>query len=224
MVFAKRLRLQDDAAEDEDIMKAISYRMNETYWTGSAYVTPGFEGAPDDRVQALAVISGIASEDKYPAIKAVLETTYNSTTYMFPYVLEALYQMKEPQMAIDRMKKMYSTIMKDGCSTLYEHWNFEGSCNHAWAGGGVISMGNRLAGIEPVAPGFRVFRVAPQMGDLKSIQTKVVTNYGPIEVSLQKKGSRINATITVPEGTRAQVTLSNGKEASLAPGTHNVKL
>lgn len=224
LCFAKMLGKASDAKGIEAMMENIAFKFNEKYWNGSAYITPGRADAPDDRAQALAVIAGVASADKYPAIKKVFSEQFNATTFMFPYVLDALYTMGEPDMALDRMKKMYPTIMKDGCSTLYEHWNYEGTCNHAWAGGGIISMGRQLAGIEPLAPGFRRFKVAPQMGYLKHIETTVDTNYGLIKVSLDRKGKRMNAVITVPEGTTAEVPLSNGKKVVLCPGVHNVKI
>ncbi len=161
---------------------------------------------------------------KYPAIKAVFEQEYNATTYMFPYVLDALYTMGEPQMAIDRMKKMYPTVMKEGCTTLYEHWNHTGTCNHAWTSGGVISMFRQLAGVDATEPAYRRFRVAPQMASLKQISLSFETVYGTIAVRLDRKGRKIAAVITVPEGTECDVTLYNGKNATLAAGTHNVTL
>ena len=152
-------------------------------------------------------------------LKKVFAERYIATTYMFPYVLDALYTMGEPQMALDRMRKLCPTIMNDSCTTLWEHWNFEGTCNHAWAGGGVISMVRQLAGVEALKPGYKEFEVKPQMGDLKWLKTGFETNYGRIEVSLVKKGRRIEAEITVPEGTTC---LAAGK--TLTPGTHIVAL
>ncbi len=218
-VFAKMLGKEKDVEEDQAMMSRIGSVLNTKFWNGSAYITPGFNDLPDDRVQALAVISGLAYEDRFPAIKKVFAERFNATTYMFPYVLDALYTMGEPQMALDRMRKMYPTIMKDECSTLYEHWNYEGSCNHAWAGAGVISMVRQLAGVDAVEPGYRKYIINPKMGDLKWLKTGFDTNYGRIEVSLVRKGRKIDATFTVPEGTTC---LAGGK--TYGPGTHKVKL
>lgn len=218
--YARHLGLEADAAADEKLMARIHEAMNSKYWNGEAYITPGFDDLPDDRVQALAVISGVASKDKYPALKKVFAERYNATTYMFPYVLDALFTMGEPQMALDRMRRMYPTIMKDSCSTLYEHWNFEGSCNHAWAGGGVISMVRQLAGVDALEPGYKSFKVEPQMGDLKWLETGFDTGYGRIEARLERKNRhRIDATITVPEGTTCLAA-----NRVLTPGTHKVRL
>ncbi|MDD7456633.1 MAG: alpha-L-rhamnosidase C-terminal domain-containing protein [Bacteroidales bacterium] len=187
------------------------------------YRSPRNTDVPDDRVQALAVVSGIAGPDKYEVIKKVFAERYYSTTYMFHYVLEALFKMGEPELALDRMKKMYPTIM-NGYSTLYEHWNFSGSSNHAWTGSGIILLSGKVAGIEPTAPGFRRFRVAPQMGYLRHVSCTVDTSYGLIKVTLDRKGKRINASIIVPEGTTCEVSASGGKTMLLQSGTHNLKI
>ena len=80
-------------------------------------------------------------------------------------------------------------------------------------------MIRQLAGIEALKPGYQDFEVKPQMGDLKWLKTGFETNYGRIEVSLQKKGKKIEAEITVPEGTSCK---AGGK--ILAPGTHKVRI
>jgi len=221
---ARKLGKEADAVEDEAMMKVIADKLNADYWNGTEYRTPGHPDVPDDRVQALAVISGIASADKYPALKKVLSEQFHATTYMTPYVLDALYVMDAPEMALARMKKMYPTVMKDDCTTLYEHWNYDGTCNHAWAGAGIISMVRQLAGVDALEPAYKRFKVAPQMGTVKQLSTSFVTRYGEIAVQLDRKGKRINAVITVPEGTECEVTLANGKPAVLAAGTHTVKL
>lgn len=222
--FALMLGKESDAAQLDAMMQRIADTFNRNFWTGSEYRTPGHPDVPDDRVQALAVVSGIASPDKYPALVKVLSQQYHATTYMQRYVLEALFLMGEPEMALNRMRKLYPTIMKPGCSTLYEHWDFTGTSNHAWTGGAIIVMGNRLAGIMPTAPGFRTFRVQPRMGGLKHIETSVDTNYGFIEVTLDRKGNRGELTLTVPEGTQAEVPAAQGQRKTFSPGTYRIRL
>ena len=222
---ASYLGREEDAARDRAMMIRISEVFNEKFWNGSCYMSPGYQDVPDDRVQALAVISGVAPSERYPALKKVFAEQMHATTYMFPYVLEALFRMGEPQMALDRMRKFYPTVMKEGCSTLYEHWNFDGSSNHAWAGGGVVPMVRCLAGIEALEPGYKTFTVNPQMGDLTWLETGFDTVYGRIEVSLRRKGRRIEATVLVPEGTTCLIPGKvNGSVTTLGPGHHTLRL
>ena len=214
-----------DAALDREMMDRIAAVFNEKFWNGLCYMSPGYQDVPDDRVQALAVISGVAPAERYPMLKKVFAAQCHATTYMFPYVLEALFRMGEPQMALDRMRRMYPTVMKDGCSTLYEHWNFEGTCNHAWTGGGIVPMVRCLAGIEALEPGFKSFSIKPQMGDLKWLETGFETAFGRIEVSLRRRGRRIDATLTVPEGTTCIVPDARLRsDKTLGPGTHELRI
>ena len=62
------------------------------------------------------------------------------------------------------------------------------------------------------------------MASLKQISLSFETVYGTIAVKLDRKGRKIAAVITVPEGTECDVTLYNGKNVTLAAGTHNVTL
>lgn len=223
--FAGILGKSEEASALKGMMKNIADVFNSLYWDGNGYRTPGHKDVYDDRVQALAVVSGIAATDKYPAIRKIFAEQYHATTYMQRYVLEALFIMGEPEMAVERMKKLYPSVMKSDYSTLYEHWDYTGTDNHAWTGGGIIAMGQKIAGIEPMEPGFKVFSVAPQMGGLKWVNASVDTVSGLIEISLRKMSKgRIAMELTVPEGTRAQVRISSKKIRTFEAGKHSITI
>jgi alpha-L-rhamnosidase len=220
--FAQQLGKTQDTEEDAAIMQTLEKCFNNKYWTGSAYRSPGYKGETDDRSQAMAVVSGLASADKYPALVKVLKKEYHASPYMEKYVLEALFDMNEPTFALERMKNRYAEMMgyKD-YSTLFEGWKTtSGTINHAWSGGPLTLLSQKVCGITPTSPGFRSFKVAPQLGNLSSASAKVDTHYGLISVNLQKKGSTINVNLTVPEGTTAEATLSKGKVKTFAAGNY----
>ena len=222
--FAKLLGKEADAAQITAMMTRISDALNETYWTGAGYKTPGHTDVTDDRVQALAVVAGIVSPDKYPAILKVFSEEYHATTYMQRYVLEALCLMGRPDLAQERMHKLYPTVMKPDGTTLWEHWNFDGTNNHAWAGGAVTVMGEYFAGVRPTSAGYKTFQVEPQMGTLKHIETLIPSAAGPIELVLDRRGKTISMTLTVPDGALATVPSATGRTKSFGAGTHRVKL
>lgn len=221
-VFAAQLGKTEDVKQIEAIMKRIHENYNKRYWNGTAYRSADYTEKTDDRVQAMAVVSGLASPDKYPAIIKLLTTEQHASPYMEKYVLEALFQMGEPSLALDRMKKRYPIVMREGSTTLAEHFSLDGSLNHAWTGAPIILFGQKLCGIEPVEPGFRVFRVAPQMGYLKEVEGAVDTKFGLIEVSAKKKGKRVQLQLTVPEGTTAKVQVAENKVKVLQAGKHSL--
>lgn len=225
--FAKQLGLDGDAAMITGIMNGIEKNFDKRYWTGSAYRSPDYKGETDDRAQAMAIVSGLASADKYPALTKVLDKEYHASPYMEKYVLEALFIMDEPDRAFDRMHKRYGHMLSyEDYTTLFEGWGIGaegfggGTVNHAWSGGPLTLLSQKVCGIAPTSPGFRTFAVNPQMGRLKEASATVDTNYGLISVSLKRKGNRINGTITIPTGTEATVPDGKGEFRTLSEGTH----
>ena len=67
-----------------------------------------------------------------------------------------------------------------------------------------------ILGVEPVEPGFRVFRVAPQPPPgLSWARGTVPTPHGDIKVAWQREGDNLALSLTVPSDTRAF--LANGR-------------
>ena len=80
--FALQLGKDKDADEISRMMRSIERCFDTKFWTGSAYRSPGYKGETDDRSQAMAVVSGLASKDKYPALTKVLKKEYHASPYM----------------------------------------------------------------------------------------------------------------------------------------------
>ncbi len=225
--FARMLGRAEDVAMIESVMARLKDSYNRLYWTGNGYRSPSYKDRTDDRPQAMAVLSGIASEEKYQVISEILKTTDMASTYMEKYMVEALFVTGQSSAALDRMKRRMATIMDDRSSTLYEHWNWTNSSNHAWSGANIILLCQKVCGVAPLTPGFKTFSVRPQMGWLKRASTSFETKYGTIRVSLTRKYSKSKTaelTIDVPEGTEAQVVLPNSKTSVLASGQHTLNV
>lgn len=225
--FARMLGRAEDVAMIESVMARLKDSYNRLYWTGNGYRSPSYKDRTDDRPQAMAVLSGIASEEKYQVISEILKTTDMASTYMEKYMVEALFVTGQSSAALDRMKRRMATIMDDRSSTLYEHWNWTNSSNHAWSGANIILLCQKVCGVAPLTPGFKTFSVRPQMGWLKRASTSFETKYGTIRVSLARKSSKSKTaelTIDVPEGTEARVVLPNSKTSVLASGQHTLNV
>lgn len=225
--FAKQLGMESDVAMITSIMLNIEKNFDKRYWTGTSYRSPDYEGETDDRSQAMAIVSGLASPDKYPALTEVLDKEFHASPYMEKYVLEALFMMDEPDRALDRMHKRYGRMLSyDDYTTLFEGWGVGaegfggGTVNHAWSGGPLTLLSQKVCGIAPTSPGFKSFAVNPQMGRLKDVSATVDTHYGLISVFLKRKGNRIDGRITVPAGTGATVPGPKGSYLNIKEGTH----
>lgn len=228
--FALQLGKKADAEEIGRMMFSIEKCFNTKFWTGTAYRSPGYRGENDDRSQAMAVLSGLASKDKYPAILKLLKKEYHASPYMEKYVLEALFQMNAPDVALQRMRDRYAGMLSyKEYTTLFEGWGVGaegfggGTVNHAWSGGPLTLLSQKVCGIEPTFPGFRTFHIKPQMGSLTDASATVPTHYGDIKVDLRKSGRAILMEIQVPEQTSAVVISPKGKVQKIGPGNHNLK-
>ena len=166
--------------------KAAIEKGYKALWTEDGFKSEDVKKC-DDRANALAVLSGLATEEQYETIKNVLTTTENSSPYMEYYVLEALCKMGEYEDARDRIKNRYEDMVKEDYSTLWEFWNsWQGTMNHAWSGGPLVIMSKHFAGITPLEAGYEKVNINPQYTLSDSISCTVPSVKGLIMLSAQK--------------------------------------
>jgi alpha-L-rhamnosidase len=140
---------------------------------------------------------------------------------------ELLFQDTEPS---------WLAMVDRGATTMWERWDgidAEGmaheSLNH-YAKGAVVSFLHRsVAGLDlPTDPSFawpayRRFRVRPRPGGgITWAHARHESPYGTIDVRWSLAGGAFDLRVTVPPGTTAEVTLPDGAERILDPGTHTV--
>lgn len=227
--FAIQLGKQSDVSDINRMMERIEKEFDDRYWTGSCYRSPKYKGKTDDRSQAMAILSGLTSSDKYKILLEVFKKEYHASPYMEKYVLEALFQMKSPDLALQRMKNRYAKMLSyKECTTLFEGWGpgvdgfGGGTINHAWSGGPLTLLSQKVCGIDATSPGFRTFKVEPQLGALTEVSATVPTSFGKIDVSIVKKHSKLEIKIVVPQNTKAEVIFPNGKTSWLESGIHEL--
>ena len=177
----------------------------ESLWTEKGYKSRGVI-FPDDRANALAVLSGLADEDKFDVIASVLEKRKNSSPYMEYYVLEALCKMDRYDEARQRMLERYDAMIKEDCSTLWERWSkLGGTKNHAWSGGPLVIMSKFFAGVRPVKAGYSEFIIKPQLSERDTFSCVVPSVKGYIRVNESKSDGAFVLDADVPKGTTALI-------------------
>lgn len=207
--MAEALGLPEDAKAYRETMEKVKEGYNKC-WTGNAYRHPEYQGATDDRVQALAVISGIAGADKMDAIFNLFQTQYHASPYMEKYVMEALFQMGHGEYALDRTKRRFEKMVNDKkYTTLFEGWDVGGfgggSTNHAWSGGTLTVLAQYLCGLSPLEPGWKTFRIEPYPAGFKNASISVPTVKGTVKSAFVIDGDKFRLTISVPADTTAMV-------------------
>ncbi len=172
-------------------------------WTDEGYKSDDAND-PDDRANALAVLSGLAAKEQYGVITNVLKTTENSSPYMEYYVLEALCKMGEYDAAKERIKRRYNDMMCEDYSTLWEFWeSWRGTMNHAWSGGPLVIMSKHFAGIAPLEAGYEKVKIDPQYSVSQSMNCTVPSVKGLITLDYKKNGDDYVINLTVPQGLNA---------------------
>ncbi|MBO5334230.1 MAG: alpha-L-rhamnosidase N-terminal domain-containing protein [Clostridia bacterium] len=174
-----------------------------TLWTEEGFKSEDAKN-PDDRANALAVLSGLATKEQYDTIKNVLTTTKNSSPYMEYYVLEALCKMGEYELARDRIKDRYEGMVSADYSTLWEFWDaWRGTKNHAWSGGPLVIMSKHFAGITPLSAGYEKVKIDPQYTLSDNMNCTVPSVKGLITLNYEKVDENYTINLTLPQDMNA---------------------
>ena len=181
-------------------------------WTDGGFKSDDVS-KPDDRANALAVLSGLAEKEQFDVIRNVLTTTKNSSPYMEYYVLEALCKMGECEAAKARIKERYKDMMGEDYSTLWEFWDsWRGTKNHAWSGGPLVIMSKHFAGITPVEAGYEKVRIAPEYTLSDSMSCTVPSVKGLITLNYKMNEGKYIINITLPEDVQAEIAVPDNAE------------
>lgn len=206
----------ENSAEIAQRMKKIKTGY-ESLWTDNGYQS-GCVEKPDDRANALAVLSGLADKGKYDVITSVLTKVKNSSPYMEYYVLEALCKMEKYSVAKSRMLQRYKGMIKKDYSTLWEFWDKnQGTLNHAWSGGPLVILSKYYAGIRPVEAGYRKYIIKPQMTVSKQYSCVVPSVNGCIRINAKLTGKAFVLDAAVPKNLTAvlYIPYRNGQTVTL---------
>ena len=225
--MADKLGYKEDAAAFRKVMEDVARGFN-ACWTGTEYRHPDYDRLTDDRVNALAVLAGIAKEDKYPMLIDLLKKTEHASPYFEKYVMEALFMMGEGEYAMERCKKRFGEMVNHpDYTTLFEGWEIGsskyggGTTNHAWSGGAITVIGAELCGIKPIEPGYKKFEIKPQIAGMDELSLEFPTVKGMVSYSHKCDGDGVKFTISVPKGTKAHF-VYNDVDKWFKPGTHKV--
>jgi hypothetical protein len=212
---ARELGLEKDASEIGEKETRVREAIRKHYWNGEkgGFVSPGFEFAPDDRVQALMVLAGVAEPTQYPSLLNVFRTVEEACPYMEKYVLEALFAMGETGDALDRMKRRYYSLVSNENSTLWERWpeasDHPGTINHSWSGGPLTLLSGFVAGIRPLEPGWNQIMIQPRPGSLTRLDCSTKVPQGWIQFRADLVGNAWQIQLNIPEGCGATLDFSS---------------
>ena len=94
--------------------------------------------------------------------------------------------------------------------------------NHAWGAAPANILVRKVAGIEPLKPGFEEITIAPKLNLLKFASFKVPTVRGSVFINWEKNEDTYQLSLTVPSNTKARLRLPDGTLQELASGSHRL--
>ena len=194
----------------ENIEKCFSRK----YWRGTHY---GTAGKPlEERVSALAVISGLADKDNYQILTdSVLFPVRKSSPHMEWMVEEALILTGNHEKGLQRMKERYAPqILDKELTTLYERFDEKrpGTPNHAWNAPNYV-LSRYISGIKATDVAWKSFEVRPYLTTFASVNQIVPSVKGNIVLKAEKDNSSCRIELKSPEGTVAKVYIPlNGRK------------
>lgn len=210
---------EGDVEGYQTMRKSIEKAFNKC-WNGEYYRHPSYTGSTDDRVNAMAVLSGLADESKYDAIFELFKTTEHASPYMEKYVLETLVKTGHSDYALERFKKRFATMIEDTFNTtLYEAWTVGsyggGSTNHAWSGGMLTVIAENICGVRPLKAGWKSFEVCPDPV-IPECSITIPSVAGMIESSFKDSENSFVLHLIVPSGCTADVKLPSSEYTSVS--------
>jgi hypothetical protein len=176
-------------------------------WNGTAYRHKHYQGATDDRANALMVMSGVAERPKWDAVTQVFLKEEHASPYMEKFVLESLIKMEKPELALSRMKKRFREMVENPLTTLWEIWEYKpgeahgnSGYNHGWSGGPLVLLSQYYAGLAPDEEKQDQWVIKPRFAGLKNIEASVPTTRGLLTVSMRKRKDALLSSYVVPLG------------------------
>lgn len=243
--IARLLGKDEDAAQYETLSARVADAYCSILTDGSgkakdefqtAYVLPLYLNMFPENVKAKAAEN---------LVKLVEKSDYKIGTGFpgTPYILFALADSGHAdtafKMLLNTQCPSWLYEVRVGATTVWERWDGldeNGECpigddgtdqmisyNHYASGAVGAFLYRRVLGVEPVLPGYKLFKFAPLVGGgLTEADGTVGTPYGEIKAAWHIENGEITAEITVPMGTACTVTLPGGVEQNLSSGSYTL--
>lgn len=214
---ALRAKLDEYFFDEEKGCYIDTYESGKRNVTRHANIFALLYGIADARKQEL-IVRNVLDNDAVPPI---------TTPYFKFFELWAECQLGRVSSALDSVRAYWGGMLRLGATTIWEefdprqdfprHYEMYGqkygkSLCHAWGAGPIYLISRYVVGLEPTAPGYATFRVAPNPAGLNSFGAVLPLPDG--EVELEYSAGRMAVTASRGGG----VLEWNGRSVPLEPG------
>jgi alpha-L-rhamnosidase len=148
-----------------------------------------------------------------------------------PLALDALADTGHADVAFDLLLRTeapsWGHMIEKGATTMWERWNGDtgdvamNSYNHYAFGAVGAFLYTRVAGVEPLEPGFGRVRIAPLLDPRTGqVSCRYDSVRGPVQVEIRHAGGAALVTVTIPPGVQAEVVLPVGSTGPRSVAAH----
>ena len=141
--------------------------------------------------------------------------------YVAAVLLEGLYRngfgaLANRMMADDDPRNLHSWhhMVSTGCGSTMEGWDVSIKGNttysHPWSASPAYLLEWGMLGVQPIEPGYAVFRVRPQLGDAHEARGVVPTPSGSIRVCCVREEGHVSVDLDMPSGMVARIENEQG--------------
>jgi alpha-L-rhamnosidase len=145
------------------------------------------------------------------------EILHRTTVYFSFYLFEVLKKFERPDLLLERLS-FWKDLRAKGFKTPVEKPEPSRSDCHAWGAHPLYHFHASLSGIRPATPGFQSVLIAPQLGSLSEVHSRIPHPRGYIEAHVTvDPNSGTTVSIHLPNGI-AGIFLWKGEKVPLRPG------
>lgn len=232
----------EDGKEYLDKASRLTEKVNEYYWNEElgGYIDSYSSGKQHVTRHAniFAILYDVASTEKVPIIKEKVlkneKITKITTPYFKEYELDAWAKLGEFDEVENSIISYWGEMIKLGATTIWEEFDpskngiehyemysdkFAKSLCHAWGAGSIYIFGKYYLGVSPTSPGYKTFRVEPNVTKLGTFEGTVPVREGTVTV--KATADYVSVLSTVSGGTLVyngkKVPIEVNKETRIKP-------
>lgn len=125
-------------------------------------------------------------------------------------------------------KRSWMNIINVGATITTEAWDElykpNLTWNHAWGAAPANILVRKVAGVEPLKPGFEEILIEPKLDLLDFASFKIPTIRGSVFVNWEKKDAEYTLYVSIPPNTKAILKLPAGVSRILTSGSHQIQI
>ncbi|WP_090602058.1 alpha-L-rhamnosidase-related protein [Parapedobacter koreensis] len=164
----------------------------------------------------MALVFGLVPEEHKRAVMDFIRSRGMAcSVYGSQFLMDATYEAGDGDYGLSLLTsqsdRSWYNMIRAGSTITMEAWDNKykpnQDWNHVWGAVPANAIPRKLMGVEPLEPGWKLFRVRPQLGSLEWATVNVPTIKGTVVVSCRREKAAYTVELSVPVNTKAVVEL-----------------